>query len=288
MISINNHSYNQSSSTIGVPCSELIIQTQGGPWYLHNIFVWLSQYPPIYDYTLDSLAQKYWFWDTVDKASNDLFQNKWRIEIIKTPEKVCTYEGDYCTHNCLPTLNSLQSSLTYPTNQFGDCQEISFGNSNRENNNLESARSSSIQSLYQKRDMVNYKVLEGHKYEIRENPNREKTGNKRIYIWKYDNCNREFTKTWNMVSHFRVHTNEKPYQCNVCGKLFTQSSNLTRHLAVHEHKVWNFKKEFHWHFCSRKYSSKYNLNSHVKNSHRKECQMLETCEVNTMTNSSSR
>ena len=60
------------------------------------------------------------------------------------------------------------------------------------------------------RDMVNYKVLEGHEYEIKENPD-PNAKQPRIYICKYDNCNKTFSKTWNLVYHFRVHTKLRPY-----------------------------------------------------------------------------
>lgn len=61
-------------------------------------------------------------------------------------------------------------------------------------------------------DMVNYEVLKGHKYEIRPNPNKGEK-NARIFVCKYDNCNKVFSKTWNLVYHFRVHTKEKPFVC---------------------------------------------------------------------------
>jgi hypothetical protein len=131
--------------------------------------------------------------------------------------------------------------------------------------NLESVSSSKKDSRNSngtnlKRDMINYKVLEGHKYEIKDNPKMSDCVNKRIYICKYDNCNKVFTKTWNLVSHFRIHTNEKPYKCSECQKLFTQRSNLSRHMAIHcknstiETKVHTCTE------CPRKYSSQYNLN----------------------------
>mmetsp|Transcript_6545 Transcript_6545/g.7510 ORF Transcript_6545/g.7510 Transcript_6545/m.7510 type:complete len:159 (+) Transcript_6545:2-478(+) len=84
-----------------------------------------------------------------------------------------------------------------------------------------------------KRDMINYRILEGHKYEILDNPDKDNCVNKRIYVCKYGECNKVFTKTWNLVSHFRIHTNEKPYQCPECKKLFTQRSNLSRHVSIH-------------------------------------------------------
>lgn len=115
-----------------------------------------------------------------------------------------------------------------------------------------------------RRDMVNYDILDGHKYEIRDNPDKDKCVNKRIYICKYDNCDKVFTKTWNLVSHFRIHTNEKPYKCNECQKLFTQRSNLSRHMAIHCKSKSIDRKIYGCSECSRKYSSKYNLNVSVQ------------------------
>ena len=42
------------------------------------------------------------------------------------------------------------------------------------------------------------------------------------YICKYDGCNKEFDKTWNMLDHVRMHEGIRPYPCKICGSSFTQ------------------------------------------------------------------
>lgn len=59
---------------------------------------------------------------------------------------------------------------------------------------------------------INLDVLKGHKYEIRLNPTLDGAESNYEYICRYDNCGKIFNKTYNLVYHFRVHTNEKPFE----------------------------------------------------------------------------
>jgi uncharacterized Zn-finger protein len=50
-----------------------------------------------------------------------------------------------------------------------------------------------------------------------------------LYQCSCKGCESSFTQKGHLVRHEKIHTNEKPYECNVCNKKFTRRSGLLYH-----------------------------------------------------------
>jgi len=110
-------------------------------------------------------------------------------------------------------------------------------------------------------------ILKGYKFKFRyESTNGRR---KKIIVWKYDGCEKEFTKTWSFLYHARMHEGEKPFKCNAWERTFSQKSNLTKHMKHHVLKTVNERKLFRCSICPKGYTERYNLrvsiNSYFKN-----------------------
>lgn len=46
-------------------------------------------------------------------------------------------------------------------------------------------------------------------------------------------CEKKFTRPYNLKSHLRTHTDDRPFICNVCGKAFARQHDRKRHEELH-------------------------------------------------------
>jgi len=54
--------------------------------------------------------------------------------------------------------------------------------------------------------------LKGYECSIEHVYNSSTKRMNKIITCNYDSCGKQFTKTWNILDHFKVHTGEKPYE----------------------------------------------------------------------------
>ncbi|XP_063442076.1 zinc finger protein 83-like [Mytilus trossulus] len=86
---------------------------------------------------------------------------------------------------------------------------------------------------------------------------RNHTDEKTFYKCRY--CDKSLCSTSSLAAHERLHTLDKPFECDVCHKRFTQSSNLTTHKKVHSEY-----RPYVCELCSKPFRHKQSLLVHLR------------------------
>ncbi|CAO3633226.1 unnamed protein product [Mucor hiemalis] len=64
-------------------------------------------------------------------------------------------------------------------------------------------------------------------------PNEVHQSPEKVYTCPLPQCARLFKRLEHLKRHFRTHTMERPYSCNMCGKHFSRTDNLAQHKKTH-------------------------------------------------------
>ncbi|XP_053739021.1 zinc finger and BTB domain-containing protein 41 [Synchiropus splendidus] len=80
-------------------------------------------------------------------------------------------------------------------------------------------------------------------------------------------CDKTFDRAGKYKSHTRVHTGEKPFQCDICLQCYSTKSNMMVHKKKHSSDAPLRKKEHKCPFCFKLHASKKTLAKHVRRFH---------------------
>jgi len=93
----------------------------------------------------------------------------------------------------------------------------------------------------------------------RKSTKKEKPPKPDFYPCTYIGCGKVFTKPYNLKSHIKIHSSERPFKCQYCKARFSRGHDLNRHTRLH-----TGVKPFECQKCKKRFSRSDALSHHIK------------------------